>query len=186
MATVSRTALTVEFIELLARYDPRWWEIIEPDLPPHPVHAAGIGHGVGHRLGFRSAAGDGERLNPQPIPPGSTLLPAVRDMSVAVAEATIAASLAGQKPADIVQEVGDDICPEPPKMPWPKKWPVPVQLRQQLADDPQRVSSAVQASAALVFQSYAHRITDEALSTAFAGLADRLLERALKTANGTP
>lgn len=67
-------------------------------------------------------------------------------------------------------------------MPWPKKWPVPVQLREHLVSDPNRVSPAVQASAALVFQSYAHRISDKNLSTAFGDLADRLLERALKTA----
>lgn len=183
MATASRAALTVEVMEMLARLDPRLWEIVEPPVPPNPIHDPGFGNGFG--IGFRSAAGDGERLNPQPLPPGAALLPAVRDMSVSVAEATIAASLAGKKPAEVLKEVGDDICPEPPKVPWPKKWPVPLQLRQQVISDPKRVSPAVQASAALVFQSYAHRITDKNLSTAFAALADRLLERALKTANST-
>lgn len=182
MATASRAALTVEVMEMLAHYDPRLWELIDPDVPPHPIHDNGGGLGIG----FRSAAGgDGVRLNPQPLPPGYGLLPAVRDMSVSVAEATIAASLAGRKPAEVLREVGDDICPEPPKMPWPKKWPVPVQLQQQLLADPQRVSPAVQATAALVFQSYAQRTTDKSLSTAFTDLADRLLERALKTANGS-
>ncbi|WP_031478048.1 hypothetical protein [Streptomyces bicolor] len=183
MATASRAALTVEVMEMLARLDPRLWEIVEPPVPPHPIHDPGVGNGFG--VGFRSAAGDGASLNPQPLPPRTAVLPAVRDMSVAVAEATIAASLAGRKPAEVLKEVGDDICPDPPKLPWPKKWPVPVQLRQQVVADPKRVSPAIQASAALVFQSYAHRITDKALSTAFAGLADRLLERALKTAGST-
>lgn len=182
MATASRAALTVEVMEMLARLDPRWWEIVEPPVPPHPIHDPGLGNGF---AGFRSAAGDGERLNPQPLPPATAVLPAVRDMSVSVAEATIAASLAGKKPAEVLKEVGDDICPEPPKLPWPRKWPVPAQVRQQVVADPKRVSPAVQATAALVFQSYAHRITDKALSSAFAGLADRLLERALKTVRGT-
>ncbi|WP_369171544.1 hypothetical protein AB5J49_28000 [Streptomyces sp. R28] len=177
MATASRAALTVEVMEMLAHFDPRLWELIDPDVPPHPIQDDGLG------LGFRSAAGDGARLNPQPLPPRNGLWHAVRDMSVSVAEATIAASLAGRKPGDIVKEVGDDICPEPPKVPWPKKWPMPVQLRQQLVVDPQRVSPAIQATAALVFQSYAQRTTDKSLSTAFTDLADRLLERALKTAN---
>ncbi|MFI7410967.1 hypothetical protein ACIBU0_20115 [Streptomyces sp. NPDC049627] len=59
---------------------------------------------------------------------------------------------------------------------------LPVQLQQQLVFIPDRVSPAVQATAALVFQSYAQRTTDKSLSTAFTDLADRLLERALKTA----
>ncbi|MFE7440042.1 hypothetical protein ACFU7X_06210 [Streptomyces chartreusis] len=176
MATASRAALTVEVMEMLAGLDPRFWEIVEPPLPPHPIHAPVIPGG------FRAAAVDGERLNPQPLPPGNGLLASVRDMAVSVADATIAASLAGRKPAEVLREVGDDICPEPPKLPWPKKWPVPVQLREHLFSDPNRVSPAVQASAALVFQSYAHRISDKNLSTAFGDLADRLLERALKTA----
>ncbi|MCL8015759.1 hypothetical protein [Streptomyces sp. AS02] len=177
MATAKRAAMTVEVLTMLAHYDPRLWELVHPHVPPHPVHD-------GFR-GVRSANFTDGGLNPQPIPPGNALLPAVRDMSVAVAEATIAASLAGRKPAEIAREIGDDICPEPPKVPWPKKWPVPVQLREQLISDPQRVSPAVQATAALVFQSYAHRTTDKPLSTAFADLADRLLERALKTSGRT-
>lgn len=180
MATASRAALTVEVLELLAHFDPRLWELIDPGVPPHPIHDdPGLG------IGFRSAAADGVRLNPQPLPPRDGLPTAVRGMSVSVAEATIAASLAGRKPDDVLREVGDDICPEPPKMPWPKKWPVPPQLRLQLIGDPRRVSAAVQASAALVFQSYARRTADKALSAAFAGLADRLLERALKNADGS-
>ncbi|MFD8043736.1 hypothetical protein ACFV5E_09910 [Streptomyces chartreusis] len=175
MATASRAALTVEVMEMLAGLDPRLWEIVEPPVPPNPIHAPGV------PVGFRSAV-DGERLNPQPLPPGNGLLASVRGMAVSVADATIAASLAGRKPAEVLREVGDDICPEPPKLPWPKKWPVPVQLREQLITDPNRVSPAVQASAALVFQSYAHRISDRNLSTAFGDLAERLLERALKTA----
>ncbi|MEU8752268.1 hypothetical protein [Streptomyces chartreusis] len=175
MATASRAALTVDVMEMLAHLDPRLWEIVEPPVPPNPIHAPGI------PVGFRSAV-DGERLNPQPLPPGNGLLASVRDMAVSVADATIAASLAGRKPAEVLREIGDDICPEPPKLPWPKKWPVPAQLRQHLVVDPNRVSPAVQVSAALVFQSYARRISDKNLSTAFGALADRLLERALKTA----
>lgn len=180
MATTSRAALTAEVMEMLAHFNPRLWELVDPNLPPvppHPIQDTGNG--------FRSTVLDHVRLNPQPLPPHEALWLAVRDMSVSVAEATIAASLAGRKPSEILREVGDDICPEPPKVPWPKKWPVPVQLRHQLLSDPRRVSPAVQATAALVFQSYAHRTTDKTLSTAFAGLADRLLERALKTANST-
>ncbi|KUL28315.1 hypothetical protein [Streptomyces regalis] len=187
MATASRAALTIEVMEMLAHLDPRLWEIVEPPVPPNPISVPPVPphpiHDPGVDIDFRSAAADGARLNPQPLPPRDGLWPAVRAMAVSVAEATIAASLAGRKPADVVKEVGDDICPEPPKMPWPKKWPVPVQLQQQLLLAPQRVSPAVQATAALVFQSYAQRTTDKALSTAFTNLADRLLERALKTAN---
>ncbi|MFJ8537420.1 hypothetical protein [Streptomyces sp. NPDC093591] len=179
MATASRAALTVEVMEMLAHFDPRLWELIDGDVPPHPIHDEGIGLGIG----LRSGAGDEVRLNPQPLPPRNGLLHAVRDMSASVAEATIAASLAGRKPAEVLREVGDDICPEPPKVPWPKKWPMPVRLRQQILADPQRVSPAIQATAALVFQSYAQRTTDKSLSGAFTDLADRLLERALKTAN---
>lgn len=187
MATVSRAASTVEVMELLAHLDPRLWEIVEPPVPPNPIRVPLVPpHPIsdpGLDIGFHPAAANGERLNPQPLPPANGLWSAVRAMAVSVAEATIAASLAGRKPAEVVKEVGDDICPEPPKMPWPKKWPVPVQLQQQLALAPDRVSPAVQATAALVFQSYAQRTTDKSLSTAFTDLADRLLDRALKTAN---
>ncbi|KUM74175.1 hypothetical protein J7F01_03270 [Streptomyces sp. ISL-22] len=177
MATAKRAAMTADVLRMLAHLNPRLWPLVEPRVPPHPVHEM--------VMGVRAAEAGEVGLNPQPLPPlqQDALWHAVRDMSVAVAEATIAASLAGRKPAEVVREVGDDICPEPPKMPWPKKWPVPPQLQQRLLVDPQHVSPAVQATAALVFQSYAQRTTDKPLSTAFTDLADRLLERALKTAN---
>lgn len=175
MATVKRAAMTVDVLRMLAHFNPRLWPLVEPRVPPHPVREP--------VMGVRAADGGDLALNPQPLLPQDGLWDAVRDMSVSVAEATIAASMAGRKPAEILREVGDDICPEPPKVPWPKRWPVPVQLQQELVVDPQRVSPAVQATAALVFQSYAQRTTDKSLSTAFTDLADRLLERALKTAN---
>ncbi|MDO0912637.1 hypothetical protein QQM39_17830 [Streptomyces sp. DT2A-34] len=171
MATVKRAATTIDVLRLLAHLNPRLWPLVEsrpPYVPPHPI--------VG-----------GVPLNPQPLPPEQQdgLWNAVRDMSVSVAEATIAASLAGRRPAEVLREVGDDICPEPPKVPWPRRWPVPLQLQRELHIDAKHVSPAVQATAALVFQSYARQTTDKALSTAFTDLADRLLERALKTANGS-
>jgi len=174
MATVSSSAQTARLLELMAHLDPRWWEIINPPQPS--VVNGGLST-------VRSTADvDEVALNPQPLPPSEALWRAIRDMSVSVAEATIAASLAGRKPAEILKEVGDDICPRPPKIPWPKKWPVPVQLQHALAVDGNLVAPAIQATAAIVFQTYATRTTDKALSTAFAGLADRLADTALSNA----
>ncbi|MEJ7715062.1 MAG: hypothetical protein WKF40_04880 [Thermoleophilaceae bacterium] len=46
--------------------------------------------------------------------------------------------------------------------------------------DPELASPAVKATAEIEFQSYPSGIADERLSTAFAGLADRLLDAALE------
>jgi hypothetical protein len=50
------------------------------------------------------------------------------------------------------------------------------------AVDGHLIGPALQATAALVFPAYAARTADRALSAAFADLADRLAETALKTA----
>lgn len=184
MATVSNTARTTRVLELLARLDPRWWDV-PPPVPPHPIHVpVPVPPNPIRDLiaGIAFADRDEVALNPQPLPPRDGLYRAVRDTSAAVAEATIAASMAGRKPAEILKDVGDDLCPPPRKIPWPKKWPVPTQLQQQRPEDLARLAPAVQATAALVFQTYADRTADKALSTAFAALADRLVDTALKTA----
>ncbi|WP_037674468.1 hypothetical protein [Streptomyces griseus] len=170
MSTATSAAQTRRILELLAHADPRWWEIIEPHLPLFDG-----------RLGARSADGDEARLNPQPLPPREAVWRAIRDTAVSVAEATIAASLAGRNPVEVLAEVGDDYCPTPPKFPWPKKWPVPVQVQQQFLADGAHLGPAVQATAGLVFQTYADRTTDEALSSAFSGLAQRLVDTALRS-----
>lgn len=60
--------------------------------------------------------------------------------------------------------------------------PAPVQFRQAAAVDGYLVGPALQATAALVFPAYAARTAGGALSSAFAGLADRLAETTLETA----
>ncbi|MFG2128432.1 hypothetical protein ACGFNV_11610 [Streptomyces sp. NPDC048751] len=167
MATPTIAAQTRRTLELLAHADPRLWDIIEPHLPL-----------LNGGMGVRSEENGEARLNPQPLPP-EALWRSIRDTAVAVAEATIAASLAGRDPADVLAEVGDDYCPAPPKFPWPRKWPMSVRVQQQLAVDGANLGPAVQATAGLVFQTYADRTTDQALRTAFSGLADRLVKTAL-------
>ncbi|MGP4088098.1 hypothetical protein [Streptomyces sp. KR55] len=175
MTDLSSASKTVRVLELLAHLDPRLWEIVNPR---QPVFSGAVG--------VRSAEAGGLSLNPQPLPPREAMLFAIRDMSLAAAEATIAASMAGGDPSEILKEVGDDLCPDPPRIPWPKKWPVPVQMQGPFPIDATRVKPVVQATAALVFQTYADRTTDEALSTSFARLADRLLETAVKAAPPPP
>ncbi|MCX4764184.1 hypothetical protein OG562_25140 [Streptomyces sp. NBC_01275] len=178
MTTTFSAAQSFRPLELLARIDPRFWEILFPPQPPVLNPTLSAFERV--RSAEMHSANNGEAgLNPQPLPPGDTLWRIVRDTSVSVAEATIAANLAGRDPGELLREVGDDWCPTPPRPPWPKKWPLPVQLQQALAVDGNNVRPAVQATAALVFQGYAARISDDALSTAFAGLADRLVTAAL-------
>jgi hypothetical protein len=70
----------------------------------------------------------------------------------------------------MLREIGDELCPRPPgpPIPWPPGEPYPIDL--------QLIAAAVQGEAAVVFGSYAADIEDEALSGAFAELADRLFD----------
>lgn len=161
-----------QLLRLLARLHPELWEILHPHVP---VLAGQVRGRVSERF-------TDVELNPQPLPPVAELSLAVQYTARAIAEATIAAQMAGRDAGEILQEVGDDWCPTPPdrKIPWPRHWPHPWPPGEPYPIDPELVSPAVKAEAAIVFQSYASGIADERLSTAFAEVADRLVDAALE------
>ncbi|MFE9469320.1 hypothetical protein ACFYNW_38025 [Streptomyces virginiae] len=157
---------TARILELIAHLDPRVWV-----LHPHqPVLAAQV---------VRSAdSGPETRLNPQPLPPRDLLRLAIHSTVNSVAVTAIAVQAAGHNVQEVLQEVGDDWCtPADGRLPWPRHWPAPPLSRFDPIDHDTLVA-AVQAQAALAFQSYANGVADKQLSTGFAALADRLLKSA--------
>ncbi|MFF4850526.1 hypothetical protein [Streptomyces sp. NPDC001194] len=158
---------TARILELIAHLDPRLWEILHPH---QPVLAAQVVH---------SANPDPEtRLNPQPLPPRDLLRLAIQSTVNSVATTAIAVQAAGQNAQEVLQEVGDDWCtPVDDRLPWPRHWPSPPLSRFGPIEHNTLVA-AVQAQAALAFQSYAHGVADKQLSAGFAALADRLLKSA--------
>lgn len=165
------TSQLTQLLRLLARLHPELWDVINPH---GPILAGRTHHQVTDRLSEVA-------LNPQPLPPISELRLAVQRTARAVADATIAAQVAGREPDEVLQEVGDDWCPTPPdrKLPWPRRWPHPWPPGEPYPIDPEFATAAVQAEAAIVFQSYGSSIADERLSAAFSQLADRLFDAAL-------
>src|SRR5215212_1986011 len=168
---MAKASQAVQLLRLLARLHPELWEIIHPHLPL-------IDGGARSRPAERFAE---VALNPQPLPPRVELRVAVQRTARAVADATIAAHLAGRDAGEVLQQVGDDWCPNPPgpKIPWPRHWPHPWPSGEPYPIEPEFVIPALQAEAGLVFQSYALDIADERLSVAFGHLADRLIDAAL-------
>jgi hypothetical protein len=178
-----RASSSAQLLRVLARLHPELWEVIHPHVP---VLVLGRSAGSGP-----SGHGAEVELNPQPIPPGVELRLAVQRTATAVADAAIAAQVAGHDAGAILQDAGDDFCQTPhSKIPWPRHWPHP------WPDEPYPIAPdlatpAVQAQAALVFQSYASGIADEHLTSAFAAVADRLIGAALeapgaRVTNGVP
>lgn len=106
---------------------------------------------------------------------------AVRRTVGQIAQGTIVAEETGRKGHDLLRSAVDDMCGTPPhrEIPWPKRWPHPGVPPNPV--DPQAVTPAVQAVAALVFQSYADRIADKSLSGAFGEAADTLLAASLRS-----
>ncbi|MFF8848037.1 hypothetical protein ACF08N_35960 [Streptomyces sp. NPDC015127] len=158
---------TARILELIAHLDPRLWEILHPH---QSVLAAQV---------VRSADSVPEmRLNPQPLPPRDLLRLAIHSTANAVAVTAIAVQAAGQNVQEVLQEVGDDWCtPVDGQLPWPRRWPSPP-LDQLHPIDHDTLVAAVQAQAALAFQSYANGVADKQLSTGFAALADRMFKSA--------
>ncbi|MFF4299622.1 hypothetical protein ACFY0N_38970 [Streptomyces vinaceus] len=102
----------------------------------------------------RSAESDPEtRLNPQPLPPRDLLRLAIHSTANSVAVTAVAVRAAGQ---DVQKSAAGG--------------------RRRLDHD--TLVAAVQAQAALAFQSYANGVADKQLSTCFAALADRLFKAA--------
>jgi len=169
-----RASHLFRLLRLLARLHPELWEIIHPHVPVLAGQAP-------VRMVDRFVEVE---LNPQPIPPGVELRLAVQRTAYAIADATIAAQLAGRDAGEILQEVGDDWCATPPgKIPWPRHWPHPWPPGEPYPIDPEFARPAVQAEAGLVFQSYASGIEDEPLRAALAQLADRLLNKAAESSD---
>jgi hypothetical protein len=173
---MARMAQSYAFIRLLARLDPRLWEIVHPHVPV--LFDAG-----------RAARGrfDQVELNPQPIPPGVVVRLATVAGARAVAEAAIAAQFAGRDAREILDQVADDWCGTGTgTIPWPRHWPHPWPPGDPypIVEEIDSVAQASQAHAALVFGAYADGIADEGLAASFAGLAERL-ERAAGTQRGT-
>jgi hypothetical protein len=178
-----RASSSARLLTLLARLHPELWELLHPHVPVLVLGRSAASGPNGH--------GAEVELNPQPVPPGVELGLAVQRGATAIADAAIAAHVAGQDAGGILQDAGDDFCMTPHgKIPWPRHWPRP------WSDEPYPIApelaaAAVQAQAALVFQSYASGIADEDLANAFAGIADRLIGVALeapgaRVTNGVP
>lgn len=165
------TAQTVQILRVLARLRPEVWELID-------IHGPLFTSATSRR----SNPGDEVALNPQPLPPRERLQLAVQGTARAVAEAAIAAQVAGQDPGKVLQGAGDDWCPTPPgrKIPWPRLWPRPWPIDEPLPIEAELLIPAIQVEAGLVFQSYALGTADEQLSAAFSQLADRLVGTALQ------
>ncbi|MFD2090963.1 hypothetical protein [Blastococcus deserti] len=169
-------ARSMSVLRILARLDPRLWELVHPHVP------------ILHQ-GLRTSRrfGDEVFLNPQPLPPRERLLLETVSAARAVAEAAIAAQFAGRDVREVLQEVGDDWClTRPGTIPWPRHWPHPWPPGEAypIAEEIDQVAQAAQAAAGLVFQSYAAGIQDERLSASFAELADRLEEAAVTDRQG--
>jgi hypothetical protein len=152
----------------LAQLHPELWELVHPHVPFEAAAA------IGATRRFDAVA-----LNPQPLPPVEVLRLAVRSTARAVAEAAIAATVAGRDAREVLQEVGDDWCPTRPKhIPWPRRWPFPWPRDVKTGLDEERLTPAVQAEAGLVFQAYASNVADEGLAAAFGELAGRMVDAA--------
>lgn len=167
-----RASSSVQLLTLLARLHPELWELLHPHVPVLSLDVAAASRANGR--------GAEVQLNPQPVPPGVELRLAVWRTAGAIANAAIAAQVAGHEAAEILQDVGDDWCPTAPHhIPWPRHWPHPWPS-EPYPIDPEVAGPAVQVEAALVFQSYASGIADARLSQAFSELADRLIGAALE------
>jgi hypothetical protein len=171
---MARMAQSYALLRLLARLDPRLWEIIHPHVP---VLSDSV----------RSSRFDEVTLNPQPLPPREVVRLATVAAARAVADAAIAAQFAGRDAREVLEQVADDWCGTGTgSIPWPRHWPHPWPPGDPypIVEEIDSVAQASQAHAALVFGAYANGIADEGLAASFAGMAERL-ERAATTERGT-
>ncbi|WP_371500789.1 hypothetical protein OG871_29030 [Kitasatospora sp. NBC_00374] len=157
---------SLQLFRLLTRLHPELWELFHPHVPSV---------GVAERY-------DLSAIDAHALPPVVRISRTVRWTAGSVAQATIAADLAGRDAGDILREIADDWCGTGSghRIPWPRRWPVPWPPGEPYPIDPKALTASVQAEAGLVFQSYADSIADERLSGAFAELADRLTTSALE------
>jgi hypothetical protein len=165
-------AESLSILRLLAHLNPALEDAIHPHGPYVAVRAL-ENHGDGRVE---------TQLSRQPLLSVDEFARAVSRGAAAIADATIAAHLAGRDAREITAEVGDELCPRPPAIRWPKRWPPPVPPGEPYPIDRRIARQVIQAQAALVFQSYADGIGDEDLGAALAGLADRLATAALEPA----
>ena len=178
-----RASSSAQLLAILARLHPTLWELLHPHVPVLVLDRSAASGPNGH--------GAAVEINPQPVPPGVELRIAVQRTATAIADAAIAAQVAGHDAGEILQDAGDDFCKTPHgKIPWPRHWPHPWP-GEPYPIDPELAAPSVQVEAALVFQSYAAGIADEGLATAFAGIADRVIGAALEApgacvTNGVP
>src|SRR3954447_20121023 len=106
---MARMAQSYASLQLLARLDPRLWEPLHPHLP-----VLGLAAGVRGRF-------DQVELNPQPLPPREVVRLATVEAARAVADAAIAARLAGRDAREVLDQVAEDWCGTPTgRIPWPR------------------------------------------------------------------
>lgn len=179
----------LQFWRMLAYLDPRLWEWL---FPPGPVQQGYYGtirglispnRGLINPVLPASTRGQAD-LNPQPLPPGVELQFASVAVAYDIANAAVAAEAAGSEGASgkIVSSAVDDFCGTGPHpIPWPRSWPFPWPLDtfRDRDEDLERDIGAVQFVAALVFCSFASRLSDGETRDALAEGADRLLEASL-------
>jgi|SRR4051812_25984505 hypothetical protein len=151
----------VTLLEILARMNPRIWEIIHPHVP--------VLGGVRFLSGVDEVA-----LNPQPLPPKEVLAGAV--LARQMAEGAVLVHAQNQGGQGFLREVVDDWCGTHGPHPWPPGWPHP-----DPDPDPHPWEVAqVFAVAALVFARFSAGLEDAELRDAFRAAADTAGERAVR------
>ena len=156
-----RASSSAQLLTVLARLHPTLWELLHPHVPVLVFERSAASRPNGH--------GAEVELNPQPIPPGVQLRLAVQRTATAIADAALAAPVAGDDAGELQQEAGADIWQTPHgKIPWPRRWPHPWP-GEPYPIEPALATPAVQAQAALVFQSYAAGIAEERLASGSPG-----------------
>lgn len=118
------------------------------------------------------------RLNPQPLPPNppvDRLLLEAAVMARSVVRLAVEESLRGTPNASLmIRELVDDWCDRQ----WPRKWPFPGPQLNHQGIDPERIKAA-RVAGALVFSSYASRITDNDLRSVLVEGAEKLTSAAI-------
>lgn len=102
-------ALAKQLATILARSNPKLWEMLHPHEPS---------------VGFRANRFDHVLLNPQPLPPKEAFLVASAQAAHDIANAVIAAEAAGGSPEHVMRAI-EDWCGTPRPFPWPWPWPGP-------------------------------------------------------------
>jgi hypothetical protein len=151
----------IALLEILARLNPRIYEIIHPHVP---VLVGGFGP---------LAEVDEVELNPQPLPPREVVAAAM--LARRLGDAAVLVNAQTQGGQGFLQEIVDEWCGTRGPRPWPPGWPHVVE------PDPHPWDVAqVFAVASLVFAGFAASLEDGQLREAFRAAADTTGERAVK------